>query len=1491
MAHSLSQEAELKCPQCGKSFQAEVWLIVDTAERPDLLERIRAGTLHTRPCPHCGHEGMVDAPLLLYRPGETPPLLFSPAQGTTAEQDQEQAAGLVGQLRERLGGAWREEWLIQGLPGVPRQLLAAALEQGLDEALQQAQGQARQAQEQAVAARQSLDGLPPAERARAILEQMVTGTPIALQPDDLDDTLIQVLAQMQTEAPTDSERAAALARLEEWLRGARRQAEAGDSELSAWHRLLMAAGELGQAWIDFNNAPSWEQRRRALQTYPELLGVEADDLLRRLFEAACQEGDSSFAQVFAGHRALFQDCRELGVDVAWARVIRSAGAKPEVPMQFRDDWRKVQETVQHYLDDNDQSALDEAIMSWQRILHHHSFSAAPEHFRLSVFSNAGKTSWWLYESQSRPADLDQALMLWRAAVALTLPNFPHRPALLNDLGLGLRARYTRKWALPDLEEALQAFREVISLTPPDSPDRPEYLNNLGLVLRDCYIHKGTLPDLEEALQAFRAALSIIPLDAPDRPNLLGNLGLALRDRYACKGILSDLEEALQAFRTALENTSSDAPYWPKALNNLALGLRAHYTAIGNSSDLGEALQIYRQSLDLTPTDDPARPTLLNNLGNGLCDYYALTGDLAKLEEALQTFRDAADCTSPDSPYRSGYLSNLGCGLSTRYARIGIFSDLEEALQVFRAALDIVPLGAPERAALLNNLGNGLRDRYTRIGNLTDLEEALQAFREALEHTPPDAAHRPMYLNNLAHGLRDRYIRTKDLADSEESLRVSHQALDLSPPDAPSRPGYLNSLGNGLRDRYAHTRDLADLRAALRAYREALDHTPPNAPGRPDYLSNCGLTLLDHYMHTENLADLEEALQAFRMALDIVSSNAPHRPGYLCNLARGLRDRYVCMKDLADLEEASVCYREACQVGLESHLEATLIAARAWGNWARERQSWPEAAEAYTHGLEAAERLFRVQLRRTSKETWLHEARGLPACAAYALARLGRPNEAVVALERGRARFLSEALARDRADLGALAGARPELAEAYRRAADRVAYLESGEFRPLVLPEGFDLTGEIRRARAALDESIACIRQIPGYVHFLAEPELRNITATAQPDCPLIYLAVTELGGLALVVHTEEVKTIWLAELTEQALREQALGTTDVVSSGYLSAYLHWRRCHHDGTAVQAWFAALDQTTHWLWDVLVEPLLEALHPLNSVQAIFVPQGILGLFPLHAAWTEDGTQPTGRHYALDEITFSYAPNARALAAVQEVAVRVAPDGLLAVDEPQPVTASPLSSSAWEVAAAADHFNSRQVLKGAEATAARLRELLPNYPALHFSCHGAANLGAPLESSLLLANDEIFTLRDLLTLRLPGARLAVLSACETGIPGAELPDEVVSLPAGLLQAGVAGVVGSLWSVADLSTAMLMACFYDLWKGAGLEPAEALRQAQVWLRDTTNAEKAAYFQRDVPRPAGTRMPAAVAAELYGQTATRNPEGRDFAHPFYWAAFYLTGV
>jgi CHAT domain-containing protein len=184
------------------------------------------------------------------------------------------------------------------------------------------------------------------------------------------------------------------------------------------------------------------------------------------------------------------------------------------------------------------------------------------------------------------------------------------------------------------------------------------------------------------------------------------------------------------------------------------------------------------------------------------------------------------------------------------------------------------------------------------------------------------------------------------------------------------------------------------------------------------------------------------------------------------------------------------------------------------------------------------------------------------------------------------------------------------------------------------------------------------------------------------------------------------------------------------------------------------------------------------------------------------------------------------------------------------------------------------------------------LADYAILHFFCHGVAKLFEPLDSGLAMANDENLSLRDLLQLRLPNGRLAVLSACETSLAGTDLPDEVFSLPGGLMQAGVDGIVGSMSSVSDVNTMMLMARFYDFWRHEKIEPVEALRKAQQWLRDTANRQKKEYFLQEFVLD----MLAGNAGENVSDLPIRelvlpDPDSRDYTHPFDWAAFSYVGA
>lgn len=127
MSYSYADQATLNCPHCGQPFTAEVWLIVDTNERPDLLQRLQDETLHLLVCPHCGQEATLDAALLILRLEGDPVLIFSPARRTDEAQNREQALSLVQMLRQTMGETWEDTWLADGLPGVPRAALGALL--------------------------------------------------------------------------------------------------------------------------------------------------------------------------------------------------------------------------------------------------------------------------------------------------------------------------------------------------------------------------------------------------------------------------------------------------------------------------------------------------------------------------------------------------------------------------------------------------------------------------------------------------------------------------------------------------------------------------------------------------------------------------------------------------------------------------------------------------------------------------------------------------------------------------------------------------------------------------------------------------------------------------------------------------------------------------------------------------------------------------------------------------------------------------------------------------------------------------------------------------------------------------------------------------------------------------------------------------------------------------------------------------------------------
>jgi hypothetical protein len=216
----------------------------------------------------------------------------------------------------------------------------------------------------------------------------------------------------------------------------------------------------------------------------------------------------------------------------------------------------------------------------------------------------------------------------------------------------------------------------------------------------------------------------------------------------------------------------------------------------------------------------------------------------------------------------------------------------------------------------------------------------------------------------------------------------------------------------------------DAHRALRLLRQAVDITPPGSPHRPRRLSALGTALID----ATDPAGLDEAVQILTQAVT-ESHQATFAATLLTlnNLAAAYKLRFDRQGDPADRDAATQMLRRTCAVALDTDVEVAASTARWWGDWAAKRRVWPEAFEAYSLAVEAAERAFRFQLLRIQKEFRLRKSGDVSVLAAHAAATANNPRTAVIMLERGRALPLSESLELEQADVSALSHARHELA--------------------------------------------------------------------------------------------------------------------------------------------------------------------------------------------------------------------------------------------------------------------------------------------------------------------------------------------------------------------------------------------------------------------------------------------------------------------------------
>ena len=327
MAISYAENAPRTCPACGERFAAEVWMLVDAAERPDLVELLRDERLNLVRCPRCGHEAPAGAPLLLHD-GAVRRVYFAAPADAAEHEVREQAQALlyvlVGSLPEDsrlpyLGDVQVE----QELAGVRRALLRWERTAG-----KRTRGQAESAPRPALE-RSDAPTLLDAVRALVAadsaedIEAAVAREPRLLSPEA--DTLLADLADAAY-GHGEREVARALAELRQILRDMRGDELPGEpaAEPAAHMPARSGAHTLSDAaFAALMRARSLAELGDAVRDHPALLDPWADDELGARVEAALDDGDDRRASAVEERRDALAGLRAaLMTDAAITRAVQ-----------------------------------------------------------------------------------------------------------------------------------------------------------------------------------------------------------------------------------------------------------------------------------------------------------------------------------------------------------------------------------------------------------------------------------------------------------------------------------------------------------------------------------------------------------------------------------------------------------------------------------------------------------------------------------------------------------------------------------------------------------------------------------------------------------------------------------------------------------------------------------------------------------------------------------------------------------------------------------------------------------------------------------------------------------------------------------------------------------------------------------------------------------------------------------------------------------------
>jgi len=641
--------------------------------------------------------------------------------------------------------------------------------------------------------------------------------------------------------------------------------------------------------------------------------------------------------------------------------------------------------------------------------------------------------------------------------------------------------------------------------------------------------------------------------------------------------------------------------------------------------------------------------------------------------------------------------------------------------------------------------------------------------------------------------------------------------------------------------YVHQQGKRDPKTALQYYRRALDLLGKN-PQEPVSvralaLNNLGAGQVLLGNPREGLGFLLEALRQREQGKD------------LSGQASTLLEIGTAYKALGDPRLAADSYQRAFRMSGE--LENTDLQAECLYRWAllnRSQGALPEALRRMRGSLSIVESVRGQVVSDKLRTSFFASKRDYYELLENLLAQLERMHpgeyrkEALEASEWARARSLLDLLAEGKIRQGIP----PELQRRDVDLRSRLSWLQG----QLDKHPSAQLAREVEQVQGEMTRLQRDIQK--GYERYASVRYPKPLRAEQIQDLvgdrsTLLHYFVGEEASYLFVVDRQGVEIHALpssSELAEQVARVRR--AIEGRGPRYLRAY--------------------QQAATELYAVLLGPAATALQ--GKSRLLIAPDGPLDLLPFEALLTSgQGSSYADLPYLLRRFAISYIPSASVLADLRKNRPAASSGKrFLAFADPSyggsvggtergpghpngGESLAQLPDSGLEVKKIAALYPAGESILylGPEATKKNLEQspYLATTPRIHLALHGIVDPVRPELSGLELADGRLQVF-DIFNLKL-NTDLLTLSACQTALGQQVRGEGMIGLTRAFLYAGARSLVVSLWSVADHSTADLM---YNMYRNLGSGKVEALRKAKL---DMISA-------------------------------------RQYAEPYYWAPFILSG-